>query len=81
MRCESGDVTSGRHSIVIFVWKDVDIRSHSQNYYFNFELLLLWLGCSRCRPWLAIRYGGFSLLGFLYSGVKDNNRVEVTSNL
>ena len=37
VRCESGDVTSGRHSIVIFVWKDVDIRSHSQNY-FNFEL-------------------------------------------
>ena len=34
---KSGDVTSGRHSIVIFLWKDVDIRSHSQNY-FNFEL-------------------------------------------
>ena len=35
-------------------------------------LLLLWLGVVVAvgHGWL---YGGFSLLGFLYSGVKDNN--------
>ena len=59
---KSGDVTSRKHSIVMFLRKD----SHSQNY-FNFELDA---GCRCC----GRLYGGFSLLlGFLYSVVKDNN--------
>ena len=63
---KSGDVTSRRHSIVIFLWNASRILIIISNL-----SCCCWAWCSSCgHGWL---YGGFSLLGFLYSGVKDYN--------